>query len=274
MCDSSVQRTDHEPVFCANTSLFLKTPPVLTEQFLEHRGCTINYWTGGREDRPLIVFLHGALMDHRMFNAQVAHFAADYRILVWDARGHGQSRPVGLSSLSINDYVDDMLAILDRQHARTVFLVGQSMGAYIAQHLVRREPQRCQALVIIGSTPIAVSVNAFELAALRLSTTFYRVWPLQSLINLIARTTTVKADVAAYVRDVLQQIDRQTMITIWSAVITAICREGCPDFTINIPLLLTHGEQDITGPSAAVGSLGSENPISGYSRRRAQRQSG
>ena len=135
-------------------NVYLETPLILCEQILEHRGCPIHYWTGGREDRPLIVFLHGALMDHRMFNAQVAHFAADYRILVWDARGHGQSQPIGLSSLSIDDYVDDMLAILDRQHAETVFLVGQSMGAYIAQHLVRREPQHFKALVIIGSTPI------------------------------------------------------------------------------------------------------------------------
>lgn len=52
------------------TNLYLETPPILSEHVLEHRGCPIHYWTGGREDRPLIVFMHGALMDHRMFNSQ------------------------------------------------------------------------------------------------------------------------------------------------------------------------------------------------------------
>ena len=37
------------------------------------------------------------------------------------------------------------------------------------------------------------------------------------------------------------------MITIWGAVSTAVRKEGYPDFSIDIPLLLTHGDQDITG---------------------------
>lgn len=229
------------------TNLYLETPSILSEQILERRGCPIHYWIGGKVDRPLIVFTHGALMDHRMFNAQVIHFAENYRILVLDARGHGKSQPIGLPSLTIDDYVDDMMAILDRQNAETVFLVGQSMGAYIAQHLVRRYPERFQALVIIGSTPVAFSVSAFEMAALRFSSSLYKIWPMQSFINLIARTTTVKPDVAEYVRAVLRQMERKSMITIWGAVSTAVRQEGYPDFRINIPLLLTHGDQDVTG---------------------------
>ncbi len=229
------------------TNLYLETPSNLSEQILEHRGCPIHYWTGGREGRPLLVFMHGALMDHRMFNAQVAHFADNYQILVWDARGHGKSQPVGLPSLTIDDYVGDMMAVLERQNAETVFLVGQSLGAYISQHLIRQYPKRSQALVVIGSTPIAVPVKTFEMAALRFSTTIYRVWPWQLFINLIARTTTINADVAEYVRQVLPQVGRENMITIWGAVSTAVRKEGYPDFSIDIPLLLTHGDQDITG---------------------------
>lgn len=38
--------------------------------------------------------MHGATLDHRMFNAPVEAFAPEYRLLVWDARGHGQSQSI------------------------------------------------------------------------------------------------------------------------------------------------------------------------------------
>ena len=73
---------------------FLNTPTVLSERTLLRDGCPLHYWVGGPVERPLLL-LHGATMDHRMFNAQVEAFVSDYRLLVWDARGHGQSQSIG-----------------------------------------------------------------------------------------------------------------------------------------------------------------------------------
>jgi pimeloyl-ACP methyl ester carboxylesterase len=56
--------------------------------------------------------MHGATMDHRMFNAQVRALAPHYRVLVWDARGHGQSQPMG-AGFSLERCAGDMLAVLD-----------------------------------------------------------------------------------------------------------------------------------------------------------------
>ena len=71
------------------------TPQFLSEHILERRGCPLHYWLGGPEGAPLVVLMHGATVDHRMFNPQVENLVHDYRVLVWDARGHGKSQPLG-----------------------------------------------------------------------------------------------------------------------------------------------------------------------------------
>ncbi|MEO1295757.1 MAG: alpha/beta hydrolase, partial [Cyanobacteria bacterium J06636_16] len=74
---------------------FIYTPQTLTQYVLIRDGCHLHYWLGGPSQQPLIIFMHGATMDHRMFNAQVEALIPHYRVLVWDARDHGQSKPIG-----------------------------------------------------------------------------------------------------------------------------------------------------------------------------------
>ena len=40
-----------------------------TESILERNGCSIHYWTGGKADAPLVVFTHGATIDHHEWDA-------------------------------------------------------------------------------------------------------------------------------------------------------------------------------------------------------------
>jgi pimeloyl-ACP methyl ester carboxylesterase len=73
------------------------TSPLLSVYSLKRQGCPVHYWIGGRVDRPLVVLMHGATMDNRMFNPQVEALLPEYRVLVWDARGHRESQPIGAS---------------------------------------------------------------------------------------------------------------------------------------------------------------------------------
>lgn len=50
-----------------------------------------------------------------------------------------------------------------------------------------------------------------------------------------------------YALDAVRQIPHEDFLTIWKAVTLAIDSEGQPDFHINVPLLLLHGDQDKTG---------------------------
>lgn len=225
---------------------FQNTPAILSCHTLQRAGCPLHYWTGGAAGQPWLVFMHGATMDHRMFNAQVEALASDYRVLVWDARGHGQSQPIG-ADFSLQRCTKDMLAILDAQGIDQAVLCGQSLGGYIAQHIYRLAPQRVQALIIIGSTPIAKAYSRLEVWALKASLPLFRLWPYGHFTQTIARMHGRRPDVQGYMLQAARQIPRKDFVTIWQAVTVAVDEKGDPALRFDVPLLLLHGEHDRAG---------------------------
>jgi pimeloyl-ACP methyl ester carboxylesterase len=225
---------------------FLSTPAILREHTLLRAGCPLHYWVGGAVGRPWLVFLHGATMDHRMFNAQVEAFAPQYRVLVWDARGHGKSRPLG-AGFSLERCAEDMLAIFAAQGVEQAILCGQSLGGYIAQYIYRLAPERVAALVLIGTTPIAKAYSRWEIWALKASVPLFRLWPYSHFTQTIARIHGRRPEVQAYMLQAARQIPKADFVTIWQAVSLAINEKGDPALHFDVPLLLLHGEHDRAG---------------------------
>lgn len=222
------------------------TPDSLQAHVLERDGCALHYWLGGDAKRPLLVFMHGATMDHRMFNAQVEALVADYRVLVWDARGHGRSQPLG-AGFSLAVCARDMLAVLDEVGVETAVIGGQSLGGYIAQTLYRIAPERVQAMIVIGSTPIAKAYSKLEVWALKATMPLFNLWPYSNFVKVVANNTAITSAVQDYAFAAASQIKRDDFLTIWKAVTLAVDDKGLPGFTIDVPLLLIHGDQDKTG---------------------------
>ncbi|MFU8772045.1 MAG: alpha/beta fold hydrolase [Anaerolineales bacterium] len=217
-----------------------------SEHILERDGCPIHYWVSGLVDRPLLVFMHGATMDHRMFDPQVDAFASQYRVLVWDARGHGKSQPLG-ARFSLEQCAQDMIAILDTLGISQAVLCGQSLGGYIAQHIYRIAPELVQAMVIIGSTPIAKAYSRWEVWALKASLPLFRLWPYNHFTQTIANSTAQTPAVRAYALQAARQIAKADFVSIWQAVTLAVDEKGDPSLRIDVPLLLIHGDNDRAG---------------------------
>lgn len=57
--------------------------------FIEIPGVRIAYEMAGQG--PPVVFLHGGLLDRRMWDGQFAFFARTHRVLRYDMRSSGQS---------------------------------------------------------------------------------------------------------------------------------------------------------------------------------------
>lgn len=225
---------------------YTTTPPVLDAHVLDHRGCALHYWLAGPSDRPLVTFTHGATMDHRMFNAQVEALASDYRMLVWDARGHGQSRPMH-GDFSLELCARDLLAIMDAIGADEAVHVGQSMGAYVGQTLYMLAPERVRAMAFIGATPLTKAYPQRDIWALKGTMPLFDLWPYGHLTKTIANATAHTAEVKAYALHACRQIPRADFLRIWKAITLAIDAKGKPGFTFDVPLLLAHGEFDRTG---------------------------
>ncbi|MCA0457712.1 MAG: alpha/beta hydrolase [Chloroflexi bacterium] len=211
---------------------------------LERQGCTLHYCLAGVEGKPLLVFTHGAAVDHRMFDEQVKAFEADFRVLTWDMRGHGQSRPTG-EPFTVTGAVTDLLAILDAVGARQAVFIGQSTGGYVHQELVFRQPERVTALVMVDCVCITFKLSAMDALLLRMSPALMRLFPHSQLVKQSVDGTSIKPDVKAYLTEVMGSLSKAEFISIWTGVAKSMHYE--PDYRITQPMLIVRGEQDKLG---------------------------
>lgn len=218
-----------------------------TEGTLERASCKIHYWLSGPEDAPPVVFSHGAMMDHRMFDAQVPAVAERYRTITWDMRGHGRSRPIGDigAGLLIGDLVKDLTALIDHLGYEKVSLVGQSLGGHLAQETVFLHPGRVVALATVGSSCSTIKHSKLDRAALRITPPVFKVWPEGSLRKRTAENVAVRPEVQEYAYEAMRQLPKEDFMKVWNAVANLLHHE--PGYKIEHPLLITHGEDDSAG---------------------------
>ena len=214
----------------------------LVHQVLERSNVSLHYWIGGDGNRPLVVLTHGATVDHHEWDATAALVGKKYRTLRWDMRSHGESRP---AKFSVDESVDDLIALLDEVGVSQATLVGPSLGGNLHQELVFRHPQRVHALVCVDSTWNFQRVPWLEALFLKAARPIFQMYPHRLLVNqsLSAASNTI----------VGREILRPAMISLTKDEFVEISVEMTrflhyePGYVINKPLLLILGEEDGTG---------------------------
>jgi 3-oxoadipate enol-lactonase len=223
----------------------MSTNAITTEQHvIERNGCPLHYWLSGSADKPLVVLTHGATLDHRMFDEQLPSLANDYRVLTWDMRGHGLSRPMP-EKFTVPGAVDYLLAILDQIGVQRTIFAGQSTGGYVVQEMVFRHPERVIALVMIDCICITLKVSALDSFLLKLTVPLLKMYPYGTLIKQSVEGSSIKPVVKDYLKQVMGSLSRDAYITIWAGV--ANCLHYEPDYKITQPMLLVHGDHDKLG---------------------------
>lgn len=118
-------------------------------------GQRVHAGTGGRAfdpDLPLIVFLHGAGLDHTVWALPARYFAHhDRAVLAVDLPAHGKSEGAALTSIAA--LADWVVRLLDEVGAAQAALAGHSMGALVALEAAARHPGRVRALALMGAAP-------------------------------------------------------------------------------------------------------------------------
>lgn len=105
----------------------------------------------GPPDAPVIAFLHAVGISSWMWK-DVAAALPDYRILLIDLPGHGQSRDTAW--ISLTDSADQVAAVIAAQApGAQVHLAALSLGSYVGLHMVLRHPGLCQTALLSGIHP-------------------------------------------------------------------------------------------------------------------------
>jgi 3-oxoadipate enol-lactonase len=119
----------------------------------EANGINIHYELSGRKQAPVVVLGHSLACSQAMWWPQVELLEAHFRVLRYDTRGHGHSEaPAG--PYTLEQLVDDAIAMLDALKIDQVHWVGLSMGGMIGQGLALSRPERLKTLVLADTAAI------------------------------------------------------------------------------------------------------------------------
>jgi 3-oxoadipate enol-lactonase len=109
---------------------------------------------------PAVLFSHGFLLDHTMWEPQVAALRAKYRCITWDERSHGMSEVHG--PFTHWDSALDALRILDHLGIKQASLVGMSQGGFLTMRAALSAPDRVRSIVLVDT---AAGVDPPEVVA-------------------------------------------------------------------------------------------------------------
>lgn len=122
-----------------------------TTGHLETNGGRIFYEVAGAGS-PLLL-IHAGICDSRMWDDQWATFAAQHRVIRFDARGFGRTTTTDV------DFSNraDVLALLDHLAVEQAAVLGVSRGGQIAIDFALEYPQRVAALI-----PVCAGISGYE----------------------------------------------------------------------------------------------------------------
>lgn len=214
----------------------------MKEFTMDRKECTVHYWLGGPADAPLVVFTHGATVDHHEWDPTIPIVAQKFRVLTWDMPAHGLSRPALFSMAAA---MNDLVAILDILHVDQAVLVGHSLGGNLGQEVAFYHPERVKALFCLDCTWNFQKLTRLEKWMLDHADGILNLYSAKSLLEQSLKATAKSKESQELLRRSMASHDKAEFIQTLMAGSTCLHYE--PGYKIGKPLLLMVGDKDRTG---------------------------
>lgn len=196
-----------------------------------------------------VVFLHGFPHHRGLWAPQVNALVDRARCIAPDLRGFGESGTGG--PWTMDQYADDVAALLDALRLERVVMAGLSMGGYVAMAFWRRHRQRVRGLVLADTRAGADSEEGAqkrrEMMALARAQGREAVADAM-MPGMVGKTTRERhPEVAEAVRQILVSASVPGIVGALEAMIVR------PDSTatlatIDVPTLIVVGDEDVLTP--------------------------
>ncbi len=113
---------------------------------IERDTVKLHYYRTGDEKQP-ILFLHGITDSGLCWNDTALALEPFYDVILMDARGHGLSDKPNFG-YSVEDRVNDVIALLDQLNLPKLPIIGHSLGAETAALVAASYPERVSSLIL------------------------------------------------------------------------------------------------------------------------------
>jgi aminoacrylate hydrolase len=131
------------------------------------------YEEHGAPDAPPVILSSGLGGSASYWAPNIAALAEHFRVIAYDHRGTGRSDRALPSIVSVDDFADDILALMDALGIKCVHLIGHAAGGVAGLALALKAPDRLDRLVVVNgwASPDPHFLRCFEvrLALLRLA---------------------------------------------------------------------------------------------------------
>ncbi|MGH4035285.1 3-oxoadipate enol-lactonase [Actinomycetota bacterium Odt1-20B] len=124
-------------------------------------GVRIAYRFDGDENKPVLLLSNSIGTDLHMWDGQVPALTEHFRLLRYDARGHGAS-DVPSGPYSLDRLGRDVVELLDALGLRRVHVLGLSLGGIVAQWLGIHVPERVDRLVLSNTAAYLGPANQWD----------------------------------------------------------------------------------------------------------------
>ncbi len=209
------------------------------------------------KDKKTLFFLHGLTADHTMFKEQVKHFKEKFNIILWDAPYHGKSK--SFTDLRYDTCASLIKMILEKEGVDSCAFIGQSMGAFIIQALIKRYPEKVSAFVSIDGNPYGNSYySAFDKFILRQMEWLSHLYPFQFLKKAMAKKSSLTETGYKNMMDMTSVYTKDELCHVLGEGFKAFLEDNC-DLEILCPVLLIVGKEDKTGKVIQYNIMWSKN---------------
>jgi len=211
-------------------------------------GVSLHYEEHGNGPET-ILFIHGLLMNHHMFDAQVEAFKSQYRCIAFDLRGQGKSE-VTASGYDMDNLTVDTVGLIETLACGPCHFVGLSMGGFIGMRLAIDHPHLLTTLSLLETS--ADPEPEENVAGYKMMARIGRIfgfWPLVGKLSaiLFGRDFLTGDSQKAMREHWQQQIKNNSRKGSSHAATGVIEREGVYEKLgqINTPTLIVVGDQDV-----------------------------
>jgi len=119
---------------------------------LSYDGVKIFYLAEGSGEE-VIILIHGLGENHETWKEQIPFLKnLDFKVLALDLRGHGSSE-IPKKKIEMEDFAEDVLAVLKNEGVEKVNCIGYSMGALVVLETYKKRPDIFKKIVLEAFIP-------------------------------------------------------------------------------------------------------------------------
>ena len=139
--------------FARSTLVSLVFAPTLClaqDKFFDAAGVRLRYLEQGAGEPVVLVHGYGNTAEIWATNGIVRNLSRNYRVISFDARGHGKSDKPHEASRYGREMALDIVRLLDHLKIQRAHIIGYSLGGYLVSQLLTLHPERFQSATLIA----------------------------------------------------------------------------------------------------------------------------